>query len=428
MKASLETVRPVTVEEDRIGEERIVSVLTDLFETYQPKKVLLLPPDATRLYSGAGLITRLAWRLLKGHAEVTVMPALGTHAPMTPEERRSFFGDEIPDSAYAVHNWRTDVVKLGQVPADFVSFVSEGLVNEAIDVEVNRLLLDPSFDLILSIGQVVPHEVVGMANYTKNIMVGCGGSSMINSSHMLGAFYGMERIMGRTDTPVRAVFQYAEDHFLREIPLVYLLTVTTQEGDTARIRGLYLGRSREQFEAAAKRSAAYNFIRVKEPLKTAVVLLDEREFKSTWLGNKAIYRTRLAMADGGTLYILAPGVCRFGEDDENDRLIRKYGYFGRENVLKQVKAPENGDLRNNLSAAAHLIHGSSDGRFRVVYCTDPAKLSQKEVISVGYEWADVRAMTRYFLSQATDEGYNDAHGGFYLIGNPALGLWAAEKH
>ena len=424
MRASFDTISPVVLEDDRLTEKDAELLLSRLFEKYQPKKVLLLPPDATRLYSGAGMLTRIAWKLLFGKAEVLVMPALGTHAPMTQAERHSFFGTEIPESAYVVHNWRTDVVKVGEVPAEFVTEVSEGLVTNKIDVEVNKLLLDPSFDLILSMGQVVPHEVVGMANYTKNILVGCGGRNMINSSHMLGAFYGMERIMGRADTPVRAVFHYAEEHFLRQIPLVYLLTVTTQEGDAARIRGLYLGRSRGLFERAAKRSSLFNFIRVKKPLDTAVVFLDPREFKSTWLGNKAIYRTRLAMADGGTLYVLAPGVCRFGEDDENDRLIRKYGYFGRENVLKQVKAPENEDLRNNLSAAAHLIHGSSDGRFRIVYCTDPSLLSKEEVESVGFGWMDIAEATARFAPGTLNEGEN---GALYYISNPALGLWAADK-
>jgi hypothetical protein len=82
---------------------------------------------------------------------------------------------------------------------------------------------------------------------------------------------------------------------------------------------------------------------------------------STWLGNKAVYRTRMAMADGGELIILAPGVKEFGEDHEIDRLIRKYGYRGTPATLAAVKANE--ELRNNLSAAAHLIHGSSEGRF-----------------------------------------------------------------
>jgi hypothetical protein len=89
------------------------------------------------------------------------------------------------------------------------------------------------------------------------------------------------------------------------------------------------------------------------------------EFFSTWVANKAIYRTRKAMADGGELVIIAPGLKRFGEQEEVDRLIRKYGYVGTEKVMKLWK--ENEDLRDLTHATAHLIHGSSEGRFKITY-------------------------------------------------------------
>ena len=91
--------------------------------------------------------------------------------------------------------------------------------------QVNKLLAKGGFDLILSIGQVVPHEVVGMANYNKNIFVGTGGIEGINKSHFVGAVYGMERMMGRTDTPVRKLFNYASKKFANQLPIVYVLTV-----------------------------------------------------------------------------------------------------------------------------------------------------------------------------------------------------------
>ena len=302
-------------------------------------RVLMLPPDFTRMYSGAGHITAMLTEIFAARAEEIewdVMPALGTHVPMSREECETFFEDRVDYEKLLVHNWRDDVVKIGEVPGEFVSEVSEGLVSTPIDVEVNRRIVSGDYDLIYSIGQVVPHEVVGMANYSKNIFVGCGGSSMINSSHMLGAFYGMERIMGRDHSPVRQVFDYAEQHFLGSVPLGYILTVTTNTGDGVHIHGLFCGRERSGFEQAVAQSAELNFIRLDRPIKHCVVYLDPREFKSTWLGNKAVYRTRLAMADGGELTVLAPGVERFGEDEENDRLIRKYGYVGRENVLRLV--------------------------------------------------------------------------------------------
>ncbi|MBR5459658.1 MAG: DUF2088 domain-containing protein [Clostridia bacterium] len=385
------------------------------------KKVLILPPDFTRFHSCAGKITKHYYDLLKDTCEIDILPALGTHVAMTKEEREEMFGD-IPYEKFIVHNWRNDVVKIGEVPAEYVTEVSEGLVTNAIDVEVNKLIMDPSYDLILSIGQVVPHEVVGMANRNKNIFVGCGGSQMINNSHMLGAFYGMERIMGKDHSPVRKVFDYAEEHFLKDIKLKYVLTVTTQTEGKISMHGLFIGRERVYFEKAVKLAQEKNLTFVDKPFKKVVVMLDEKEFKSTWLGNKAVYRTRMAIADGGELIILAPGVDKFGEDAANDALIRKYGYVGRENVLKLCK--ENDDLKGNLSAAAHLIHGSSDGRFKITYCT--AHLTEKEVRDAAFDYIPYEEAAKIYNPAVLKDGFNTLENGeeIYYISNPALGLWA----
>lgn len=403
-----------------IEDNELLDALKKSLEGKNLKKVLILPPDYTRMYSGAGRITRMYYNLLKDSCEVDIMPALGTHEPMTKEECTAFFSDDVPFSKILVHNWKTDVVKIGEVPAEFVSEVSEGLVNTKIDVEVNKRLLE-DYDLIISVGQVVPHEVVGMANYSKNIFVGCGGNSMINSSHMLGAFYGLERIMGKDFSPVRKVFDYAEENFLKNIPLMYVLTVTTNEGDKTLLHDVYIGRKRELFEMAVKRSQEINLIYTKKPLKKVVVYLDPREFKSTWLGNKAVYRTRLAIETGGELVILAPGVKKFGEDSENDRLIRKFGYVGREKVLELVKTED--ELKQNLSVAAHLIHGSSDGRFGVTYCTK--LLSKEEVESVNFKYMPYDEVEEKYNPAELKDGFNTVDGEeIYYISNPALGLWS----
>ncbi len=409
--------------EGGISAELLREALAKSLEGRNLKKVLILPPDFTRMYSGAGKITAIYYELLKDTCEIDIMPALGTHVPMTEEEWKAFFGEGVPFDRMLVHDWRNDVVKLGEVPAEFVSEVSEGLVNNSIDVEVNKHLMDRSYDLILSIGQVVPHEVVGMANYSKNIFVGCGGSSMINSSHMLGAFYGMERIMGKDFSPVRKVFDYAEEHFIADIPLMYVLTTTTNKGDEVTIHGLYIGRERSNFEAAVKKSQEINLTHMKERLKKVVVYLDPREFKSTWLGNKSIYRTRMAIADGGDLIVLAPAIERFGEDDENDRLIRKYGYVGREKVLELVE--ENEDLKQNLSVAAHLIHGSSDGRFNITYCA--GKLTEAEVRGAAFNYIPYEEASAKYNPAVLKDGFNMVDGEeIFYISNPALGLWVCD--
>jgi nickel-dependent lactate racemase len=390
------------------------------------RKVLLIPPDITRMHSGAGMITAIYYDFLKDSCHVDILPALGTHDPMTDEEIDAFFGRDIPKDRFIVHNWRSDVVKVGEIPGEFVAEVSEGLIDTPISVELNKRLLDNTYDRIISIGQVVPHEVVGMANYNKNLLVGCGGTDIINQSHMLGAVYGMERIMGKDHSPVRKVFDYAEKNFLMHIPLTYVLTVTTENSGEVTIHGLYIGRSRVLFEKAVALSQQKNLAFVEEPIKKIVVYLDEDEFKSTWLGNKSIYRTRMAIADGGDLIILAPGIVKFGEDTENDRCIRKYGYVGREKILNRLQ--DNPDLQKNKSVAAHLIHGSSDGRFNIIYAVK--KLAQSEVENVGYAYMDYDEAIAQYDPKKLKNGFNTLENGevVFYISNPALGLWACKEN
>jgi nickel-dependent lactate racemase len=383
-------------------------------------RVLAIPPDMTRIQSHAGELTGYVWQhygdRLKG-----VLPALGTHTPMTPEQLQHMFG-EVPQSLFRVHNWRTDIETLGEVPAAYIREQSEGKLDYAWPAQVNRLLSQGGFDLILSIGQVVPHEVMGMANYGKNILIGTGGREGINRSHYLGAVYGMERIMGRALNPVRNVLNYASEKFLKHLPIVYVLTVVGRKDDGGlAVRGLYIGDDIECFLQASALSLKVNFEVVDQPFQKVVVYLDPRKFHSTWIGNKAVYRTRMALADGAELIILAPGVREFGEDRAIDAMIRKYGYRGTPATLAAVNA--NADLAAELSAAAHLIHSSSEGRFKITWC--PGHLTREEVESVGFSFGDIPAMLSRYDPNKLTHGYNCIEGEeIFYIPNPALGLWA----
>jgi nickel-dependent lactate racemase len=278
----------------------------------------------------------------------------------------------------------------------------------------------------LSVGQVVPHEVIGMANYNKNLFVGTGGREGINKSHFIGAVYGMEKIMGKAINPVRNILNYASAHFITHLPVVYIHTVIGRdESGKLVIRGLYIGDDEEVFRMASDLSLKVNFTILDKPLKKVVVYLDPSEFKSTWLGNKSIYRTRMAMADKGELIVLAPGLKEFGEDKEIDRLIRKYGYSGTPATLAAVKANE--ELQQNLSAAAHLIHGSSEGRFSVTYC--PGHLTREEIESVHFKYSDLgEALKKYDPGKMRD-GINRMADGeeIFFISNPAVGLWSIRE-
>ena len=413
--------------EQGLSLEEIRTALLKSLEGRTLRNALLVPPDFTRFHSNAGYITNVYYHALTDMGcEVDILPALGTHVPMTAEECEVMYGD-IPFEKFIPHNWREDVMNIGEVPAEYIEEITEGLWKNSVAVEINRLVMDEKYDLILSIGQVVPHEVIGMANHAKNLFVGVGGSEMINSSHMIGAIYGMERMMGKDHTPVRKVFDYGMAHHLNERPIVFVLTVcTAPEGDSI-THGLFIGDTREVLEAAIELSQETNIDFVDTGIKKCVVYLDPAEFKSTWLGNKSVYRTRMAIADGGELLVLAPGIERFGEDMQVDKLIRKYGYRGRLTTLEQFEKPENQDLRDNMGAAAHLIHGSSDDRFTITYAVK--NITKEEIESVGFEAADYDEMIKKYDPEKLSYGYNIMEDGeeIYYIPNPALGLWINKE-
>jgi nickel-dependent lactate racemase len=387
------------------------------------EKVLVVPPDCTRFHSRAGELTTLIYNYYKSGLK-DILPALGTHAPMSDHEIDEMFKG-VPKDLFRIHDWRNDVVTVGTVPGEFVSKITDGALDYSWPAQLNKLVYNGGHDLILSVGQVVPHEVIGMANYNKNLFVGTGGPEGINKSHFIGAVYGMERIMGKASNPVRSLLNYASANFITHLPVVYVHTVIGRD-DTGKlvVRGLFIGDDEEVFTLAAELSIKVNFTLLDKPLKKVVVYLDPSEFRSTWLGNKSVYRTRMAMADGGELIVLAPGLKEFGEDKEIDRLIRKYGYRGTPETLKSLK--QNEELQRNLSAAAHLIHGSSEGRFSITYC--PGNLTKQEIESVNFKYHDLSEMTNKYDPEKLKDGVNMMADGeeIYFVSNPALGLWTSK--
>ncbi len=408
-----------------ISDEEIFKLLdSGISKLGDRRNVLVIPPDITRLHSFAGEITQIVNRLLENSMK-DILPALGTHRAMTKAEIMTMFGD-VPVELFRVHNWREDVMKIGEIPGSFIREVSDQKLDYPWPAQVNKLLLSDKHDLILSIGQVVPHEVAGMAGYCKNILVGCGGPEAIHKSHFLGAVVGAENLMGKTDNPVRKVLNLAAEKFLKDLPIVYLLTVIGKDDmNRPRLKGLYMGDDIECFNKAAALSVKLNIRLLEEPHKKVVVYLDPLEYHSTWLGNKSIYRSRMMIEDNGELLVIAPGVKRFGEDPTIDGLIRKYGYLHTDEILELVK--KNEDLKMNLSAAAHLIHGTSDGRFKITYSTN--KMTPEEMTGVHYNYRELNdALSQYDVNKLK-EGYNKMPDGeeIYYISNPALGLWSHKS-
>jgi len=389
-----------------------------------PKKVLLLPPDITRAHSGTGWITEEFYRLLSKDADVHVIPTLGQHLPHTKEQNQWMFGS-IPAEKIHIHDWKNGVKTIGSVPACFVRDVSHGKADWEIPVSVNRMLFDEKWDMIINIGHVVPHEVLGFANHNKNYFIGLGGKPMICASHMMAACCGIENNLGRLVTPLRACYNKAEQDFLSKLPDFYFeVVMANNEAGKLHHIGAFIGDDLDTYTDAAKLSRSRN-ITIVPPLKKVVTVMQGDEFYSTWVANKAIYRTRMAMADGGELLIIAPGLKRFGEQPEVEKLIRTYGYSGTENIMRLWKKEP--VLQDLTHGTAHLIHGSSEGRFKITYA--PGHLSREEIHSVCFEYADLAETLRRYDPAKMKNGFNTMPDGenVYYISTPSAGLWTTRE-
>jgi nickel-dependent lactate racemase len=391
----------------------------------RPKRVLLLPPDITRAHSGAGRLTELLYEHFAREADVHVIPTLGQHVPHTPEQNRRMFG-AIPNERIHAHDWRGGCVHLGEIPADFVQETSGGAADWPIPVAVNRMLMEGGWDLVINVGHVVPHEVLGFANHNKNYFIGLAGKEMICASHMAAACYGIENNLGTLVTPVRACFNKAEEEFLGSLPDLYVQVVLARNEEGQLVHtGLYVGDDLETYLEVARQSRQQNITVFDESIPKVVCVMQADEFASTWVANKAIYRTRMAIADGGELIVIAPGLERFGEQPEVETIIRKYGYAGTPKVMEHYrKSPE---LQDFAHATAHLIHGSSEGRFSITYA--PGHLSREEIEGVGFRYADLNATLAKYPPDCMQEGWNELPNGerVFFIPTPSAGLWSTRR-
>ena len=390
-----------------------------------PKRVLLLPPDITRAHSGSGWIVEELYKIFTAQgADVHLIPTLGQHVPHTPEQNKWMFGS-VPEEKIHVHDWRSGSTVIGEVPSSFVKEVSGGKVDWAIPVSLDNFLLNGKWDLVLNVGHVVPHEVLGFANHNKNYFIGLGGKDMICASHLMAACCGIENNLGTLTTPLRKCFNKAEEDYLGFLPDAYFEVVMAYNDEGKLVHtGVYAGDDVETYLEAARASQKQN-ITVVPPLKKIVAVMQGDEFYSTWVANKAIYRTRKALAQDGELLIIAPGLERFGEQPEIDAIIRKYGYSGTENVMRLYReCPDDGDLKNFAVGTAHLIHGSSEGRFKITYA--PGKMSQKDIESVCFNYADINETLKRYNPAELKNGFNTMPDGeeIYFISTPSAGLWS----
>jgi nickel-dependent lactate racemase len=417
------------VEAEALSEAEIRGAVTRLLEDARKRvkrdlrRVLLLPPDLTRAHSGAGRITEMLYEGLAG-CEVAVIPTLGQHQPHTEKENRWMFG-AIPNRIIYPHDWREGCTRVGTIPAAMVAETTGGAADWEIPLDLNTKLVSEPWDLVINVGHVVPHEVLGFANHNKNYFIGLGGKATICASHIAAAVYGIENNLGTLVTPLRACYNWAEQKYLGHLPDVYLQIVMRRDHEEKLVTsGIYVGDDLETYLAAARASREQNITTFDKPVRKIVAVMQADEFRSTWVANKAVYRTRMALADGGELLVIAPGLERFGEQPEVDALIRKYGYSGTERILRLYRTER--DLQEIAHGTAHLIHGSSEGRFTIRYA--PGHLSRKEIEGVGYEYADLREALAHYAPERMTEGWNTMPDGeeVFYISTPSAGLWSTK--
>jgi nickel-dependent lactate racemase len=422
------TITADTITEQQI-KEAAARLIAEARQRIAPslKRVLLLPPDLTRAHSGSGKVTEWIYQTIiaaEPDAHIRVIPTLGQHIPHTEAENKWMFGS-IPNDIILAHDWRNGVSHVGTIPASLVKETTGGVADWEIPVDLNSTLIDEPWDLIVNIGHVVPHEVLGFANHNKNYFIGLGGKETICASHIAAAVYGIENNLGCLVTPLRACYNSAERDLLAHLPDVYFQIVMQRDAANKLVTsGIYVGDDLDTYLGAARQSREQNITVFDKPVRKIVAVMQADEFRATWVANKAVYRTRMAIADGGELLILAPGVERFGEQPEVEALIRKYGYKGTERTLRLYQTEA--DMREIPHGVAHLIHGSSEGRFTITYA--PGHLTREEIESVGYEYMDLSEAQQRYNPAVMNEGWNTLPDGeeIFYISTPSAGLWATD--
>jgi nickel-dependent lactate racemase len=301
---------------------------------YTGKRVLVIIPDNTR--SGpVGQIFKAIYHSLDQKAKaLDVLVALGTHQPMTQEQicARLALTPQERKTRYAFvnffnHEWQKPdtFTSIGQISAEEIAQITEGLFSEQVDVAVNKLIFD--YDEFFILGPVFPHEVVGFSGGHKYIFPGIAGSQIINFFHWLGAVITNPRINGNIQTPTRHVVEKAASFI--KMPHKLFAIVAAEDG----LKGLFIGDCTQTWEKAAELSAKVHIVYKNKPFKTVLGMAPEM-YDDMWTAGKVMYKLEPVIADGGTLIIYAPHITEISFT--HGKFIDKIGYHTRDYFLKQM--------------------------------------------------------------------------------------------
>ena len=351
-------------ETQRSAEGLDLSTLTEIveqtLEVVQPgERVLAIIPDKTR-DDNTHLLFPIATECLtkRGFATFDALVAQGTHPPMSASQKFSKIGADGFSGQLFDHRWDQpdELITIGELSAGTVRELTNGLIDTAVPVSINKLLAPGIYDTVIVFGATVPHEVAGFAGGAKYLFPGVAGPELTHMTHWLGALAGIENIIGQVDTPTRRLIEAATD--LIQARIISLNTVVTRTSDDELVTyALFGGDIREAFRRAAEVSRQVHIRYTGRKYKKVIALLDPH-YDELWVGGKASYKLGAIIEEGGELIIYAPHLTRLSET--HGALIEKYGYAPLESVRDMLGVSE--ELRENLCIAAHLAHVAYAGR------------------------------------------------------------------
>jgi len=381
------------------------------------RRVLAIVPDHTRT-APIDLLFRVLHELMAAHgaAAFDVLIALGTHPPMSDEAINRRLGITPGDRSglyrgtkFHNHEWRNpaQLASIGSISEDDVAQLSGGRMRERVDVTINKLVLES--DLLLIVGPVFPHEVVGFSGGNKYLFPGVSGSEIIDMFHWLGALITNPAIIGTKLTPVRAIVDLAASMVPVERKCVSLVV----EG--VDLAGLYVGTPEESWSEAADLSQQVHVVYEGAPFRS-VLSSAPAMYDDLWVGGKCVYKLEPVVADGGELIVYAPHVRTISVTHGDT--IRRIGYHVRDYFSKQM-ARFAGVPRGVMAHSTHVKGvGTYEGgvelpRIDVVLATQIGEAECK-AMNLGYrdfrsidvnDWKERKAEGRLFVSKAGETLY-----------------------
>jgi nickel-dependent lactate racemase len=321
------------------------------------KRVLAIIPDTTRTAPMPLLFRLLCQSIQPEKTQLNFLIALGTHPQISEEEvlRHVGISREEKEKKYGhihlyCHEWNQPehLTTIGTISSAVIENISQGLLREDIPVSINKRILD--YDLLLVVGPVFPHEVVGFSGGNKYFFPGIAGADVINSTHWLGALITNIKVNGVKETPIRKAIDFAASFIPNEKKAFCF--VATHDG----LKGLFFGSPKQAWSEAADLSAKVHVV-YSDRTYRKVIGIAPRMYDDLWVAGKVMYKLESIVEDGGELVIYAPNISEVSYT--HGKMIEQVGYHVRDYFLKQMYRFQ--DIPK--AVLAHSTHVRGTGTF-----------------------------------------------------------------